>query len=207
MATPKIPTQSKGGFHDTVNMYCAENQREADIFYNRLRSRLEAVNAWETYSDKVKTGFALFQPGTRNTTTALEEGNLIRIDIPGIGNPRGKGYDWTKIVDIQKREDGDYPFFSFTVKPCPFYGGSEEPVAHFYTEDASSTFIVRRFGTCIYAEVHGRNAVENCTDGDLLDNLRNKSVAIGSKLGIGNLNWLAFTESLLRPFLNQKPHH
>ena len=207
MVHPNIPSQSFGGFHDTVSMFFSESLEVANEYYKILEARIKAVNVWETYSDQVKAGFALLGVGTCESTADLEIGNFIRIDIPGIGNPSGGGYDWTKIVEIQKGDDADYPFFLFTVKPCSAFGEPEQPIAHFYTEDASNTFIVRKVGTCIYAEVHGRNELENSTNGPLIDNLRNKAVAVGSKLGLGNLNWLGFTESLVKPFQQQKPHN
>lgn len=204
MPHPKIPKQLEGGFHDTVSMCCADSLQVADSFYHRLEKRLLAINNWPSYSDKVKAGFTLFEGTNRNTTTFLEQGNIVRIDIPGIGNPSGGGYDWTKIIDIQKSEAWDYPFYLFTLKPCSEYGESNKPVSHFYTEAATNTFIVRKVGTCIYAEVHGRNEVENVNEAPLLDKLRNNAVALGSKLGIGNLNWLGFTKALLEPFQNQE---
>ncbi len=207
MVHPNIPSQSFGGFHDTVSMFCAVSLEDAQECYSVLVARLMAVNSWETYSNKVKAGFTLLGICTGESTTDLEIGNFIRIDIPGIGNPSGGGYDWTKIVEIQKGDDADYPFFLFTIKPCSAFGEPEQPIAHFYTEDASNTFIVRKVGTCIYAEVHGRNELENSTNGPLMDNLRNKAVAVGSKVGLGNLNWLGFTKALLRPFQEQKPRN
>ena len=207
MVHPNIPLQLIGGFHDTVSMVCAESLEDAQECFSILVARLMAVNSWETYSDKVKAGFTLLGIGTGESTADLEIGNFIRIDIPGIGNPSGGGYDWTKIVEIQKGEDAEYPFFLFTIKPCSAFGEPERPTAHFYTEDASNTFIVRKVGTCIYAEVHGRNELENSTNGPLMDNLRNKAVAVGSKVGLGNLNWLGFTKALLKPFQEQKPRN
>lgn len=201
MVHPNIPTQFKGGFHDTVSMHCADTVDTAMDRYEKLQVRLSSVNEWHTFSDKVKAKFALFDPGTKRPINGLNEGNLIRIDVPGIGNPSGSGYDWTKIIDIQTGgEERAYPFLLLTVRPCPAPDAPDGTVAHFYNGESTNTFIVRRVGTCIYAEVHGRNETENTVDVPILDSVRNKAVAIGSKMGLGSLNWLGFTKALLEPF-------
>ncbi len=87
-----------------------------------------------------------------------------------------------------------------TLKPCPAPEGTDETVAHFYSGASTNTFVIRRVGTCIYAEVHGRNEIENTSEVPVLDSVRNKAVAIGGKLGLGKMNWQGFTKALLEPF-------
>ncbi|SDF08932.1 hypothetical protein SAMN05421636_11151 [Pricia antarctica] len=203
MLHPNIPNQIQGGCHDTVSMHCTDNVDIAIDCYKKLQERLTSVNEWHTFSDKIKAEFALFDGKTQQPTSVVKKGNLIRIEVPGIGNPSGGGYDWTKIVAIQTGEaEQGAPFLLLSVRPCPAPKCTDGTVAHFYNGEASSTFIVRRVGTCIYAEVHGRNEIENTSTVPVMDTIRNKAVAIGSKLGIGNLNWLGFTQALLEPFKN-----
>ena len=110
------------------------------------------------------------------------------------------GYDWTRIIDIQTGEESqNFPFLAIRIKPCPAPDAKDQPVAHFYNDEASNTFIVRRMGTCLYAEVHGRNEIENTNDVPVLDFVRNKAIALGSKHGLGGLNWLGFTQAILSP--------
>lgn len=200
MKYPNIPSQVHGDFQDIVSMQCAETVEETVNQFEKLQLRLRSINKWHSFSDKVKTKFSLYDPEANQPTEILKVGNLIRIDIPGPGNPSGSGYDWTRIIDIQNGEDNQTtPFYAITIKPCSAPDSEDEPVAHFYNEEASNTFIVRRVGTCIYAEVHGRNEIENTSDVPVLDLVRNKAIAIGSKHGLGSLNWLAFTQALLEP--------
>ncbi len=200
MLYPNIPKQVHGDFQDIVSMRCADTIEEAIKDFEKLELRLKSVNTWYSFSDKVKTEFSLYDPETNQPTDILKVGNLIKIDIPGPGNPSGSGYDWTKITDLQIGEENqNVPFYAITIKPCSAPDSKEEPVAHFYNEEASNTFIVRRIGTCLYAEVHGRNEIENTTDVPVLDFIRNKAIAMGSKHGLGSLNWLGFTQALLEP--------
>lgn len=203
MLYPKIPTQIKGGSHDIVNMECVASIEQATLDFQSLQKRLKAINDWHSFSKEIKTKFILINSKTRECTEELAVGNLIKIDIPGPGNPSGSGYDWTEIIDLQNGLDNDHsPFFAITIKPCPAPESEDETVAHFYKEESTNTFIVRRVGTCIYAEVHGRNQIENTSDVPVMDLVRNKAVAIGSKLGFGNLNWAGFNIALLKPFPN-----
>ena len=201
MNYPNIPAQLKGGCHNIVSMQCANSVDIAIDNFKKLQLRLKSVNEWESFSAKIKAEFFLIDSETTKSTTELKVGNFIKIDIPGPGSPSGSGYDWTEIIDVQNgMEIQDSPFFAFTIRPCPAPDSDEETVAHFYNKESTNTFIVRRIGTCIYAEVHGRNQIENTADAPLLDIVRNKAIAIGSKLGFGSLNWMGFVSALLEPF-------
>lgn len=196
-----IPNQIKGGSHDTVSMLCANTEELASSIYQEVVARLKLVNDWHTFSDEIKAKFALLDSATNQPTSNLKKGNFVRIDIPGIGSPSGGGFDWTQITDVQSsKSEDEFPFFLFTLKPCPAPDTDEKTVAHFYKSSSSNTFIIRRIGNCIYTEVHGRNETQNTSDVPILDTARNKAVAIGSKMGIGNLNWVGFTNALLKPF-------
>ena len=198
---PDIPHRTEGDSHDTVSMYCADTIEMAMDYYKKLEARFKSVNEWHALSDKVKAEFKLLDGRMARPTESLEKGNFIRIDVPGIGNPSGGGYDWTKVVDIQNNSEEYYsPFFSMTLRPCAATDDTDETVAHFYSQASTNTFVVRRVGTCIYAEVHGRNEIENTSEVPVLDSVRNKAVAMGGKLGLGKMNWQGFTKALLEPF-------
>ena len=59
-----------------------------------------------------------------------------------------------------------------------------EDIAHFYSDKASSNFVVRRKGKCIYAEIHGRNEVSNSNTENFPDKIRNTLIALGGIIGI-----------------------
>lgn len=84
-----------------------------------------------------------------------------------------------------REEEPSSPYYLMPIRPCPAPVYSDETIAHIYSEEATNTFVVRRLGACIYAEVHGGNQIENTSDVPTLDTVRNKMVAIGSKFGLG----------------------
>jgi len=201
MRHPNIPKQISGNYQDIVKMQCSNTLLEASNNFKLLHKRLINVNNWHSLSTKVKSNYQLIDSRTAEFTEDLKIGNYLRIDIPGPGSPIGNGYDWTKIVDIESElENDDSPFFSFTVKPSPSPNSERENIAHFYDNNSSNTFIIRKIGTCIYAEIHGRNERENTSNVPILDKVRNKAVALGGKIGLSDLNWMGLTEALLETF-------
>ena len=200
MNYPVLPSQFKGSSHDIVSMHCANTLKKARNNYEILKHRLQAVNKWHTFSEKIRAEFFLVNPNTFLETTSFSTGNLVKIDIPGPPSPSGKGYDWTEITEIQEDENDDnYQFYAFTLRPCANPETKSDTISHFYNAEATNTFVIRRLGNCIYIEAHGRNQTENTSDVPLLDQVRNKAIAVGSKLGLGSLNWLGFTSALLEP--------
>ena len=201
MNYPKIPKHKKGESSDIVNMICKEDGSLASTYFNEIKERLISVNQWHTYSDDIKANFYLVDSNDSLVSKGFEIGNYIKIDIPGPGNPSGKGFDWTEIINIQDGCDDNFiPFFAFTIKPCTNPNETNNAVAHFYTDDTTNTFIVRRVANCVYLEVHSRNEIENINDIPILDKVRNKAIAVGGKVGLGNLNWNTFTKGLLEIF-------
>lgn len=200
MNYPIIPTQLKGDFHEIVNMKCEETEELAKSEFKALFKRLLLVNEWHSLSDDVKEKFTLTNHKGIQQNFNFEVDNFVNIDLPGPGNPSGEGLDWTQIVDIQNNvDDSENPFFAFTLKPCVDPKNNNEVVAHFFTSNSSNTFIIRRIGTCIYAEVHGRNEENNTSNVPVLDKIRNKAITVGAKLGLSGMNWQVFTNSLINP--------
>lgn len=195
-----IPSRYKGASHDTVSMYCADSVESARTKFEILRQRLLSINQWNSLGEEVKAEFKLFDGESFALTEHPKIGAYVRIAIPGMGNVSGNGYDWTKITALEfSSGESTSGFLSLTLKPCPVPNGDNTITAHFYTSDSTNTLMVRRTGQCLYAEVHGRNEVENTSGVPPFDALRNKLVAKGGILGIGSLHWQRFTNALLEP--------
>jgi hypothetical protein len=195
MDYPTFPAQQKGNCHDTVSMRCLDARAEADAFYRLVSERLALVNAWHELPGGMPSTFTLCDPEGNALDREPRRGDYIRIDIPGPGSPAGQGYDWVRVADVHSGES-PHPFYGFTVRPCENPATEGGHTAHFYQNDASSTFIVRQLGHCVQAEVHGRNEERN-TEGSLLDRARNQLVAIGGMLGLSNMQWRRLADGLV----------
>lgn len=198
MTYPSIPAQRSGSRHDTVSMRCLDTTAEADSFYQEVLRRVQDVNHWQDLSKDIKADFILCDDRGHKVTGKPAAGHYMKIDIPGPGNPSGEGYDWVKIIDIQEGSAAD-TFFAMTVRPTANPTSEEDQTAHFYEEEASSTFVVKRLGTCVLAAVHGRNEQNNTDTGPFLDRTRNKLIAVGAKLGLSAIQWQAVTDAFVEP--------
>lgn len=127
----------------------------------------------------------------------VQEGDYFLINIPGRGLLSGGGYDCVQVVKITESKKSGKDETGITVKPVSNPKNSDPDTAHFFTDDASSTFIVRREGNTIYAEVHGRNERANTNSENIIDKARNLIVATGAMLGLSEVQWKSLTKVLL----------
>lgn len=191
-----VPVQVQGSQMDIVEERCAHALTDAIALFERAGRRLLSVNQWGEYA-----GISAFQLidcyGIRAEREA-QEGDYIRIDIPGPGTAMGMGYDWVKIEEIIAIEEAEEQVLSMTVRPCGHPISEREETAHFLTRAATSTFIIRRTGLCVAAEEHGRNEMPNTAEGSFFDKSRNFIVGMAAKLGLSYPQWKSLTKGLLR---------
>jgi len=197
MEYPKIPMQLEGKKHDTASMRCLNSLSEAENFYQILVRRLMEVNNWHQLMKNSGASFILCDENGKKIDRYPAINDYIKIDISGPGNIIGKGYDWVQVIEIQQN-DSEFPFSAITVSPISNPTTSKGDTAHFFESKASSTFMVRRIGTCVIAEIHGRNEENNTSSGSFLDRVRNTIIAIGAKVGIGKVQWKFLTQALVQ---------
>ncbi len=195
MSGPQFPPRNQGDHHDTVSMYCPET--DARAAYLRVTEKLYAINEWKGLSDTMKTEFLLCDAVGQAVSRKPVVGDCIRIDLPGPGSPSGGGYDWVAIIAMEEETDGDQPYASLTIAPCPNPQEPGKEVAHFYARGATNTFVVRRISTCIQAEVHGRNERANTSEPPLLDRMRNEAIALAGKMGLSKIQWQDWTDGMV----------
>lgn len=192
-----IPEQNEGASSDTENSVSFLQREEAVQFYEVVKARMQDVNHWNKYAGESLADFTLLNSKGEEVSRLPEVNDYFKIDVPGIGNPSGDGYDFVQIQEVKDITEAEESCFYITVQPAPSPLNTDKDVAHFFTEKASSTFIVRLNGNTVYAEVHGRNELPNIKGVDLNDTLRNTLVATGGVLGFSKLQWSALTKGLI----------
>lgn len=194
----KIPQQQEGGHSDTVSDKQFSTAEDAKQFFETVKKRFLDVNHWELFAGEEKAEFSLFDANGYAKTSEPQEHDYFRINIPGPNNKTGEKFDWVRIEKIEHKENSDEESVMIRVRPCACPHNSEEATAHFFDEDATSTFIVKREGNKIYAEVHGRNEKPNTENLGIVEKIRNTLVAIGGILGGSKFQWKSLTEGLLK---------
>ncbi|MBB5437952.1 hypothetical protein HDC92_001626 [Pedobacter sp. AK017] len=192
-----VPPQQIGSEMNAVEKIELSSEAEAVHFFNIVKERLLDVNRWRQLAGGVMSDFFLTDGAGNPVQRKATGGDHIRIDIPGPGSLAGEGYDWVTIEEIKSEMLDDAEVLSMTARPSANPLGDSKDTAHFLTDQATSTFQVKRIGHTIYAEEHGRNEVPN-TDTDLsLDNVRNTFVGWGAKVGFSYPQWKVLVKGLL----------
>ena len=198
MENKLVPQQQTGDKMDAKSEMVLANTADAIVFYQVVKGRLLHVNNWDEVCGTSATTFQLTLPdGTE--TDQLKVGNLIKIDIPGPGTSAGDGYDWVHVEQIETGKPNDLQeWVGFTVRPCHSPLHPKMGVAHFYSDIATSTFIVGRNGKTVWAEMHGRNEVSNADTEKLFDGLRNAMVGWTAKIGLSYPQWKLLVDGLVK---------
>lgn len=192
-----VPAQREGNAYDTITERFFTTEKLARAQFQVARKRLLAVNHWHKIAGEEKAEFALVDGRGKQIERMPAIGDFIRIDIPGPMNHSGDGFDWVQIEEIAEDEEIHEEFISIRVRPSSNPEKHKGETAHFFDDAATSTFVIKREGNQISAEVHGRNEKPNLEEVSLIDKIRNTFVAFGGILGGSNIQWKSFTEGLV----------
>lgn len=190
------PTQHTGKAVDARSTKELPTMEDAKVFYTKVREKLRSIKQWSDIS-----GMASFQltdsQGRDINDRAPLKGDHIKINTPGPGNAAGGGFDWVRVEEIELREDEDYEEFAFRVRPAhnPMTGDGE--TAHFYSSDATSSFVINRKGNTVTVEVHDRNTKTNEESTSPVDIVRNKVTGIVGLIAFSKIQWQSLTDGLI----------
>lgn len=197
-----IPNQNQGAQTDTDASIELETIEEALNQYQQAKNRLLNISNWHNYAGTGTADFQLTDSDGNAVHRLASKGDHFRINIPGPGSKTGDGFDWVKIKEIKEETGPEREQTAIIVQPATNPNNENQDIAHFFKEDASSTFIVRRQGKVVFAEVHGRNEQPNIEADNLIDKARNLAVAAGAILGFSKAQWKSLVEGLVNPKLS-----
>lgn len=80
MEYPIIPIQSEGEYHDSVEMHCDGTLNKAKANFEILKIRLQSVNEWHTYSEKIKSKFEMLDSSILECSKELKIGNFMKFE-------------------------------------------------------------------------------------------------------------------------------
>lgn len=188
---PLVPEQTKGIKKDLLHSITAEDEEDAEDMFLIAKDRLLDINNWKEHSTKPSAVFQLTDSHGKEVSRKAHMGDYLKIDIPGPGPKTGDGYDWVKIEELVY---DDYPdehieSIGMRVRPVASPVSPSEDTAHFFDENATSTFIIERRNKKLIAAYHGRNEVTNNETETTVDNIRNTVVGLHAKLGFSDAQW------------------
>lgn len=193
-----IPEQHTGSESNTEAEVLFSTEQDAQQFFEVACQRLVNVNEWHQLAGTGSAEFILCDSQGHELARTAQQGDYFKIDIPGPGTATGDGYDWVQIEAIERIESPEEEALVIRVRPASNPHNSKEDTAHFFTEEATSSFMVRRQGLKVKAEVHGRNEKPNTKAEAIVDKARNAAVATGAITAFSKLQWTKLVNGLVK---------
>lgn len=194
-----LPEQTEGTKKDIQNSVQFSTLQAAHDFYIEAKNRLLNVNNWGTLCGKASATFQLTDEQGTQIEGVPKVGSYFKIDVPGPGTLAGKGFDWVHVEAVtEKTNDSEMEYTLMRVRPASDPTTGNESTAHFFSEKATSNFLVLRENLKITVAVLGRNEVPNTKEDDsILDKIRNFFVGTGAQLGMADPQWKSLVKGIL----------
>ncbi len=194
----EIPEQQTGVQSNTESSQNFATEQEATRFFEEVKQRLFAVGRWHEWAGTGSARFWLTDAAGSEVVRAPRTGDHFKIDIPGPGTRTGEGYDWVRVEAVEETHDTAADCVLIRVRPATNPQNENRDVAHFFSEEATSNFLIKRTGTAVSAAVLGRNEKPNTAADAVVDKLRNTAVASGAVTAFSKLQWKALVNGLVR---------
>jgi hypothetical protein len=188
-----IPENKEGSQTDTESRAEFANEQEARKFFMVAKERLLSVNQWQDLAGAATAAFQLTDAKGNDVDRHPEKNDHFKIDVPGPGSVTGEGHDWVRVEDLVDTEDS----VAIMVRPATNPTNDREDIAHFFKEEATSSFMVKRQGNKVIAGVYGRNEQPNTSADKLVDKIRNTAMAAGAISGFSKLQWKQLVEGIV----------
>lgn len=194
-----VPTQQVGSATNAEYSYTAASMDEAIVDFQDACERLLDVNHWHEYAGKGTAAFQVTDEKGEDTEGAIRNGYYFKIDIPGPGSVSGEGFDWVRVeaIDSSSNPEEDWESIAVRVRPASNPNNEREDIAHFFSDEATSNFVLRRNGTTITAGVYGRNEVPNTSAENILDKTRNAAVGLTAASGLSLVQWKSLVKGII----------
>ena len=194
---PIIPDQQQGAHSDTVAVKELPDERTAIFYFQKLCERLQDLNSWKKYTGTFTADFCLCDRSGNEKQPPVAIDDHFRIDGPGPGSVAGEGFDWVQVLKTGRIEKPGEEEFYIRVHPVPNPKNQNKDIAHFFTDESTSSFIARRMGNKVMAEVHGRNETPNIAAGNLFDKARNAAAGAVAAVFYSKYQWKSLVDGLL----------
>jgi len=193
-----IPKQESGIATNTESAVEFKTPDEAKTFYLKVKHRLLHVNDWHRFAGSLTADFQLTDKEGKEVDRAAEKSDHFKIDIPGPGPVTGEGFDWVQVEAIEEKEEENKQSIALLVRPATNPNNERRDVAHFFSGEATSCFMVKREYNTVTAAVYGRNEKPNTNAESIVDKARNTAIATGAVTGFSKLQWKSLVNGLMK---------
>lgn len=195
-----VPENKKGKPSDIEHSVTEANREKAIDFFRIAAKRMLNINEWHRIGSFVSAVFVLTDATGKKLERPAALGDFIKIDIQGPGSSAGDGYDWVYIEALQDNSNtaAEEESIAMRVRACQQPGKETNNVAHFFTSEATSTFIIHRNENTVTSFYHGRNEVLNTGTAKVADKVRNVVIGGVALAGLSEIQWDTLTRSFLK---------
>lgn len=198
-----VPPQQRGKEMTMTAAVELKHAEDAMQFYSVAKQRLLDVNNWHGIAGGVTARFQLVSTEGEEVQRLAQKGDYFKIDIPGPGSKAGDGYDWVKVEELTETDNEDVQSIGLRVRPTDNPFSSSDETAHFYSDDATSNFIVTRENNVINAVIVDRNVEPNSDSSSVTDKLRDAAVGIGAISIFSKIQWQHLVNGIVKPHHNE----
>ncbi|MES2645523.1 MAG: hypothetical protein V4717_01515 [Bacteroidota bacterium] len=194
-----IPFQYTGKASTTSYSIEASDLDQAHKIFLNAREKLLHVNEWHALAGAATAVFQLTDDTGKEIDRAVQAGDFFRINIPGPDNAKANGFDWVRVEEVEEQLKHHYHVWvAIKVRPAAPPIEGNEKTAHFFSNEATSSFLVERRGLTIIASVFGRNEKPNNENEGVFDIVRNTIVAVSAMLGFSKPQWKSLVKGILK---------
>lgn len=193
-----VPRQESGAAIDATSYVEFRTVEEAETFFQVARGRLLHINAWHKVAGKISATFQLTDENGSGVKGQAKEGYYLKIDIPGPGTSTGEGYDWVIIESVEDVSSQDVQSVGIRVRPASNPRNKDEDIAHFYSDESTSSFTVTRESTKVTAAIYDRNTQTNTQTSGVADKIRDAIVGKTGIAAFSKLQWKMLADGLVK---------
>ena len=192
-----VPPQFTGQEIETEATKELTNEADAKTLYLLARKKLLEVNNWNKIAGAITAQFQIIDEKGEKVDREVKKGDHLRINIPGPGTKEGNGYDWVLVEELKEISDGSLQSIGFRVRPNGNPFSEKNETAHFYSKEATSTFIITRENSKLISWIIDRNLLPNTEPRSLVDKVRDVVVGISAIAGFSKVQWQGLADCLI----------
>jgi len=192
-----VPAQFTGQEIEADATKELKDEAAAKSLYNVAKKKLLDVNNWNKIAGTITAKFQIIDEKGEEVTRDVRKGDYLRINIPGPGSKEGDGYDWVLVEELKEINRGSLQSVGFRVRPTENPFGEKNETSHFYSKEATSSFIICRENAHLISWIVDRNLLPNTESGSLVDKVRDVVVGVSAIAGLSKVQWQQLADGLI----------
>jgi len=192
-----VPAQFTGQEIEADATKELKDEAAAKSLYNVAKKKLLDVNNWNKIAGTITAKFQIIDEKGEEVTRDVRKGDYLRINIPGPGSKEGDGYDWVLVEELKEINRGSLQCVGFRVRPTENPFGEKNETSHFYSKEATSSFIICRENAHLISWIVDRNLLPNTESGSLVDKVRDVVVGVSAIAGLSKVQWQQLADGLI----------